>query len=309
MYSPKGMFQPRDGQKKRGCKRKAVPAGPLFVLAVSAPKNKPGCVFPLIVTGALAFVNIRKEDLFKNRERQPEKALFWFDKKPTTSYTASKGSEKGGKTMPIWMWVCLGFFSGSLMFSAWLPKWLCGVDVCQKAEDQNPGAANVFQQAGVPIGVMCLLCDLAKGVVPVVLALKQVPPRVPLFSLILIAPVAGHAFSPFRRFRGGKAITVSFGALLGASQVFPGVWVLAAWYLFFSLIVRICPNSVRTCVTYLFFAGTAFLWPVCRPFFAGCWGIAAIVYLKHIREAKASQGSLSFFHRSFTWESRSDSHH
>lgn len=57
------------------------------------------------------------------------------------------------------------------------------------------------------------------------------------------------------------------------------------------------------------FACTAFLWPVCHPFFAGCWGIAAIVYLKHIREAKASQGSLSFFHRSFTWESRSDSHH
>lgn len=131
----------------------------------------------------------------------------------------------------------------------------------------------------------------------------------PAFSLILIAPVAGHAFSPFRGFRGGKAITVSFGVLLGASRVFPGVWVLAAWYLFFSLIVRICPNSVRTCVTYLFFACTAFLWPVCHPFFAGCWGIAAIVYLKHIREAKASQGSLSFFHRSFTWESRSDSHH
>ena len=128
------------------------------------------------------------------------------------------------------------------------------------------------------------------------------------FSLVLLSPVAGHAFSPFRGFRGGKAITVSFGVLLGAGRVFPGVWILAAWYLFFSLVVRICPNSVRTCVTYVFFAGTVFLWPVCRPFLAGCWGIAAIVCLKHFREARTSQGSLSFLHRSLTWDSHSGGH-
>ena len=210
--------------------------------------------------------------------------------------------------MPVWLWVLVGFFSGSLMFSAWLPKWFCGVDVCQKAKDKNPGVSNAMTQAGIPIGVLCLLCDLAKGIIPIVLALKHMPPRIPLLSLVLLSPVAGHAFSPFRRFRGGKAITVSFGVLLGAGRVFPGVWILAAWYLFFSLVVRICPNSVRTCVTYVFFAGTVFLWPVCRPFLAGCWGIAAIVCLKHFREARTSQGSLSFLHRSLTWDSHSEGH-
>ena len=203
--------------------------------------------------------------------------------------------------MPVWLWVLVGFFSGSLMFSAWLPKWFCGVDVCQKAKDKNPGVSNAMTQAGIPIGVLCLLCDLAKGIIPVVLALKHMPPRIPLFSLVLLSPVAGHAFSPFRRFRGGKAITVSFGVLLGAGRVFPGVWILAAWYLFF--------------LSWCGFAPIAFglvsrmsLWPVCRPFLAGCWGIAAIVCLKHFREARTSQGSLSFLHRSLTWDSHSEGH-
>ena len=108
----------------------------------------------------------------------------------------------------------LGFFSGSVLYSALLPRLAKGVDVRALAPDHNPGAANVFKYAGVPVGILALVCDLAKAYVPVRLALRWLPLADPAFALVLCAPVLGHAFSPFAHFRGGKAIAASFGALL-----------------------------------------------------------------------------------------------
>ena len=119
----------------------------------------------------------------------------------------------------------LGFFSGSVLYSALLPRLTKGVDVRALAPDHNPGAANVFKYAGVPVGILALVCDLAKAYVPVRLALRWLPLADPAFALVLCAPVLGHAFSPFAHFRGGKAIAASFGALLallpGCTVVLP----------------------------------------------------------------------------------------
>ena len=37
-------------------------------------------------------------------------------------------------------------------------------------EDQNPGAFNAFSVAGPRIGLLCVLCDIGKGFLPVFLA-------------------------------------------------------------------------------------------------------------------------------------------
>ena len=123
--------------------------------------------------------------------------------------------------MNILIWIGIGFLSGSLMFSAWLPKWLCGVDICAMAQDHNPGVSNAMKHAGIPVGTLCLLCDLGKGILPVTLSLQTVRLDDPLFCLVLAAPVAGHAFSPFRGFHGGKSIAVSFGVLLAVCPYVP----------------------------------------------------------------------------------------
>ena len=65
------------------------------------------------------------------------------------------------------------------------------------------------------MGVPALLLDYAKGAVPVgslhfVVGLSG-------WGLIAaaLAPVLGHAFSPFLRFQGGKALAVTFGVWTG----------------------------------------------------------------------------------------------
>lgn len=107
----------------------------------------------------------------------------------------------------------VGFLSGSLMFSAWLVR-LAGGDV-RRVGDGNPGAVSAFRAAGPVIGSVALLLDFLKGWLPVAAAYWLLGIRGWPLAAVIVAPVLGHAFSPFLRFRGGKAITTTFGVWSG----------------------------------------------------------------------------------------------
>ena len=110
-----------------------------------------------------------------------------------------------------------GYLSGSVLYSYLIPKYFCHVDVRTVNEDQNPGAFNAFSVAGLRIGLLCVLCDIGKGFLPVFLAAHSSAVSMGswIFALILLAPVAGHAWPFLQPAKGGKAISVSFGVLLG----------------------------------------------------------------------------------------------
>jgi glycerol-3-phosphate acyltransferase PlsY len=110
--------------------------------------------------------------------------------------------------------VFIAFICGSLPFSVWLGKLFVGVDVRQYG-DGNPGAANVFRAGNKVVGLVALLLDVAKGAAPVGLSYYSMGIRgIPMY-FIAIAPILGHVFSPFLKFRGGKAIAVSLGVWIG----------------------------------------------------------------------------------------------
>ena len=125
-------------------------------------------------------------------------------------------------------WTVLSFFSGSVMYSYLIPKLLYKKDITQLSDDHNPGCGNVFTLIGIPCGILCLVLELAKGALPVWLALRYVSAKNIMFAGILAAPVLGHAFSPMLRNRGGKAIAVTFGVLIGLCSRSPLLFVLAA---------------------------------------------------------------------------------
>lgn len=143
----------------------------------------------------------------------------------------------------------IAFLVGSIPFSLILGK-LVGRDI-RKFGEGNPGTANAFRAGGFRIGVPSLILDSFKGVVPVALLTQgasswQIP-------IIAIAPVLGHAFSPFLRLKGGKAIATSFGiwtglALWGAPSAM-GLGAITAVFLFKTL------NDMYK--TLLIFAGLA----------------------------------------------------
>ncbi len=179
-------------------------------------------------------------------------------------------------------YILIGYLSGSILYAYLLPRYLKHVDVTEKSGDGNPGAANAFLYAGIPMGILVLLMELLKGFVPVHLAMEKLPAADPMFGLVMAAPVLGHAFPLGRRRQGGKAIAVSFGVLLGIWPVTAPFWLLVGSYLTFSLIVVVTPHFFRSIVTFvLLFVGTALLVDV-PGIVAGCGCICGTVIWKHL---------------------------
>jgi len=112
--------------------------------------------------------------------------------------------------MEIVLLFFVAFLLGSIPFSYIFGK-LFKKDIRDYGEDRNPGAANSFRAGGLVIGIPSLIFDFLKGAVPVSLIINSFNLSSISFVFISIAPVLGHMFTPFLKFRGGKGITTTFG--------------------------------------------------------------------------------------------------
>ena len=125
--------------------------------------------------------------------------------------------------------IVLAYLIGALPTGLILVRLLRGEDI-RRHGSRNIGAANVLRVAGPAVAAAVLLVDVLKGLVPVLLALRAglAPWAVVAAGL---AAIAGHNWSPFLGFRGGKGIATSFGVLVGLSLpsalVAAGIWLAA----------------------------------------------------------------------------------
>ncbi len=189
---------------------------------------------------------------------------------------------------PWAVYILLGFLLGNVHFSYLLPKLLMKRDVCLLSDDHNPGAANVFINCGVWMGLLCLSFDMAKGFVPVFLAARALDPGSLPFALVMLAPVLGHALGVFRHFQGGKCIATSFGVLLGLIPFSWAVLILAAVYVAFSTVLKIKPNRRRSIAAFLVFglaAGAVLALNRKLPVALGCIAISATAIIRHLPSA------------------------
>lgn len=133
----------------------------------------------------------------------------------------------------VLLWTAIAFLAGSLPFSVWLPRLVLRADV-RHFGDGNPGGANAWRAGGWRVGLPALLLDYLKGAVPVSLAHYVVGLTGWMLVPVALAPILGHAFSPFLSFRGGKALAVTFGVwtglILGAGPLILGLF-FALFYL------------------------------------------------------------------------------
>ncbi len=116
--------------------------------------------------------------------------------------------------MPSVFWFIISFLSGAIPYSVWIGKMILRRDI-RNYGDGNPGMTNVFRAGGKAWGVVALLLDCVKGAIPVGLAYWLYDLDGWGMALVAVAPILGHAFSPFLGFRGGKALAVSLGIWTG----------------------------------------------------------------------------------------------
>ena len=111
----------------------------------------------------------------------------------------------------------LAFLIGSVPTAFWYAKYVHGLDIRQHGSG-NIGATNSLRVLGKKAGIIVLLIDLLKGLIPVLVARKLgfTPENILLTGVFA---VLGHLFSPFVGFKGGKGIATAFGVILGFSPL------------------------------------------------------------------------------------------
>ena len=96
--------------------------------------------------------------------------------------------------------VALGYLMGSLPFAIWITHMVKDVDV-REAGSGHATTTNTIRQAGWAAGAAVLIFDIAKGYLPVLLALRYgAYPWVLPFTLAAV--VAGHCWPLYAGFRG-----------------------------------------------------------------------------------------------------------
>ena len=191
------------------------------------------------------------------------------------------------------LFVIIGYLSGSLLFAKYFGRLLSKRDVAADSPDGNPGTFNAFKYGGFACGVLTLCGDLLKGFLPVYLYLRGlggIDEAGAGLALVVAAPVLGHILPLYHRFRGGKGIAVSFGCLLGLLPEAEPVLILAAVFLFFSLIVNVQPNWHKTFLTYLVSAVIMSLSSIPANVSLGFGLVTAMVMVKLLTNRPESSG-------------------
>lgn len=133
----------------------------------------------------------------------------------------------------------IAFIIAATPFGLIIGKMVKGIDIRDHGSG-NIGTTNVFRVLGKGPGIVCLILDILKGFVPVILAInllqfgdrepwphlpfldslrQTLPASQQLFVQVIhvvtaLFAILGHNFSPWLGFKGGKGIATSLGVLL-----------------------------------------------------------------------------------------------
>ena len=109
------------------------------------------------------------------------------------------------------------YLAGSIPFGLLIGKWVKGVDL-RKLGSGNIGATNAGRVLGKKWGVVCLVLDALKGLLPVAFFPSQIlavdDPAFPHATVLAgVSTIVGHMFPCWLGFRGGTGVATSLGVL------------------------------------------------------------------------------------------------
>ncbi len=166
----------------------------------------------------------------------------------------------------------LGFLLGSIPFGLILTR-AAGLGDVRQIGSGSIGATNVLRTGNKGLAAATVLLDAAKAVVSILVASA-------LWSgtegIAAVAAVAGHCFTPWLKFKGGKGFASAAGAL--GALAFPAFFVCAMLWVATLAISRI--SSVSSLVSVI--AAPLVAWGMGFPqIIAPLLAIAAIVIVQH----------------------------
>ncbi len=162
----------------------------------------------------------------------------------------------------------MAYLAGSFP-TAFLAGRVRGVDL-SKVGSGNYGATNVYRNLGVGPALVVLVVDVAKGFLPVWYLPRWFASGIEpsTFAVLVgVAAVAGHVFSIFLAFKGGKGIGTAAGVFLALAPLATGLaavaWItVVGWRRIVSL-ASLCAALVLLIAVWILYArGLPASWPL-----------------------------------------------
>ena len=153
----------------------------------------------------------------------------------------------------------ISYFIGSVPTAYIFGRLIKGIDI-RKFGSGNVGATNALRVLGRWPGITVLALDVFKGFIAVIFLgnffFSKINLTQEVSSIILgIACIAGHNWTIFLKFKGGKGIATTLGVLLALAVQLPGIRIvllclIACWVIVFA-ISRIVSLASLACAVLL----------------------------------------------------------
>ena len=169
------------------------------------------------------------------------------------------------------LFVVIAYFIGNISPSTMLAK-ARGLDI-KKEGSGNAGTTNALRVMGAKAGVITLVVDILKGVIAVLLPQLIVGENCAM--LCAIAVIFGHVWPVIYKFKGGKGVATTFGAIVAINPLL-GLATLAVVAITVLISKRMSAGSVMGALLFPILA--FFIEP---GFYLHGLVLAAIVIIKH----------------------------
>jgi acyl phosphate:glycerol-3-phosphate acyltransferase len=130
------------------------------------------------------------------------------------------------------LWIAAAYLVGGIPTSYLAGRAGRGIDLREHGSG-SLGATNAYRVLGWKYAIPVGLFDVAKGAAPVALVERWSNGAAWLPVAVGAAAVAGHVFSPYVRFKGGKGVATAAGMFLAlaplAIAISIGIWCSVLW--------------------------------------------------------------------------------
>lgn len=115
--------------------------------------------------------------------------------------------------MTLFFLLLAAYLIGAIPTGILLTKLAGGEDI-RKTGSGNIGATNVYRVAGRKLGVITLIGDALKGVIPLLVATQAFNYWGTDLALVALAAFLGHCYPIYLGFKGGKGVATALGVFL-----------------------------------------------------------------------------------------------
>lgn len=154
----------------------------------------------------------------------------------------------------------VSYLLGSLPFGFLIAVWVKKIDI-RNFGSGNIGATNVARMVGKNWGILVFLLDFLKGLIAPCLSAYILSNNRENLIIILsaICVVCGHNWTIFLRFKGGKGVATSLGAVSGLTFLFPQLWIalivsLSVWLILFHIYKYVFLASLTASAVFFVFS-------------------------------------------------------